>query len=446
MKYREASQTHQGDHQISPRIPAQPLERTCGAIHPILRLQQMIGNQAVQRFLPAHLVQAKLGVNEPGNQYEREAERVVEQMVQMSNFPTIGGAAAIRRTVSSGIIQRTPAPPSLDGVTGTRDMSKITIDAIADFLQGSLTASRDIYAHISDPAVVHMTWELYDPSDHMMSGSFSTIPGTPKSTTTPFPLDPSLYKTDFKEGKYLLRCIGLNAKHQPVVYADRDFNTLKSDLTTSTALATTYGDLTFTRYTKTDASPPASPSYSLDVELSFLPNATVACNDVVFMQTVQSIDNQGRSLQHTANAEVDARKTPVAWSIDRIAGAPSPIYIMGRDPKGKVIDVPSWGRAGRGGAKPREATLSDKPSWNQINNLKIESCAICRSGANKGQVYGCATWGYTADAAGKVTLMPRSFRQMPSDQFEEARAAWNTWRASVSVAKRPAEAPALTSP
>ena len=98
MKYREASQTHQGDHQISPRIPAQPLVRTCGAIHPILRLQQMIGNQAVQRFLPAHLVQAKLAVNEPGNQYEREAERVVEQMVQMSNFPTIGGAAAIRRT------------------------------------------------------------------------------------------------------------------------------------------------------------------------------------------------------------------------------------------------------------------------------------------------------------------------------------------------------------
>jgi hypothetical protein len=154
----------------------------------------MIGNQAVQRFLPAHLVQAKLAVNEPGNQYEREAERVVEQMVQMSNFPTIGGAAAIRRTVSSGIIQRTPAPPSLDGVTGTRDMSKITIDAIADFLQGSLTASRDIYAHISDPAVVHMTWELYDPSDHMMSGSSPLFQEPPNPLLRRFRLIPRYIK------------------------------------------------------------------------------------------------------------------------------------------------------------------------------------------------------------------------------------------------------------
>lgn len=61
MKYREASQTHQGDHQMNPRIPAQPIVRTCGAIHPILRLQQMIGNQAVQRVWPAHLVQGEAG-------------------------------------------------------------------------------------------------------------------------------------------------------------------------------------------------------------------------------------------------------------------------------------------------------------------------------------------------------------------------------------------------
>ncbi len=281
-----------------------------------------------------------------------------------------------------------------------------------------------------------------------MPGSYSTLPGHPSSITRPFLLMHSHFSgAGFVAGKYLLRCVGRNASHQPVIYADRDFNVLTSDLTTGTALPTTYGDLTFTKYDKTDASPPANPNYSIDVELKFLPKTTVVCNDVGFMQSMQTIDHQGRSQQNTVNVEQDARQTPLAWSIDRVAGAPSPFYITGRDPvTGSIVDVPGWGRAGSGGATPSEATLIDQPSWNQENYAKFESCVICRSGANRGQVYGCATWGYTANAAGKVSLTPRGFRQMPSDQFTEARDAWNTWRTSVPAATRPEEAPNLTSP
>lgn len=391
--------------------------------------------------------QANLEVSAARVTAEQEAETLADRILTPGEEQTKQAHTSLQQ-ISPGTLQRTPAPPTHGGVTGVRDLTRIRIDAVPDFLASSFTAARDINVYVADATVTHLTWLLYDPSDNMMSGSYSTLPGSPDSTTRPFRLEPSHFSgAGFVEGKYLLRCVGLNSSHQPVVYADRDFNVLRSDLTTGTALPTTYGDLTFTKYDKTDASPPANPTYSVDVELRFLPKTTVACGNVAFMQSMQTIDAQGRSQQNTVNVEQDARQTPLAWSIDRVAGAPSPIYIAGRDPRTrKVVDVPGWGRAGRGGAARRETTLVDQPSWDQPNNAKFESCVVCRGGANRGQVYGCATWGYTADVAGKVKLMPRGFRPMPSDQFEEARAAWNTWRATVPAARRPAEAPALRSP
>jgi hypothetical protein len=374
--------------------------------------------------------------------FEREAEA--------ASWPGIAAAGEepARPAARASVIQRTPASPSTGTGPAARDLNRIRVDAVPDFLASSLTAPRVVNVHVNESSVKHLAWELYDPSDNMMSGSFSTIPGTTNATTAPFTLEPSHFSgAGFVPGKYLLRCTGLDDRHQPVVYADRDFNVLRTDLTTGTALPTTYGELTFTRYNKTDANPPANPRYSIDVELRFLPASSVTCTDVAFIQSMQTVDNEGRSQQNTVNPQQDARKTPLAWSIDRIAGAPSPFYIVGRDPATRnPRDDPGWGRAGSGGKNPTPATLIDQPAWSRANNAKFESCVVCRSGANRGQVYGCATWGYTATAAGRVTLMPRSFRQMPSDQFEEARAAWNTWRTSVPAADRPEEAPALTGP
>ena len=51
--------------------------------HPILRLQQTIGNRAVGQML-----QATLTINEAGDEYEREADQVAEQVMQISQPPT----------------------------------------------------------------------------------------------------------------------------------------------------------------------------------------------------------------------------------------------------------------------------------------------------------------------------------------------------------------------
>jgi hypothetical protein len=341
-------------------------------------------------------------------------------------------------------LQRTPAIPEFKGVAGVRDLSRMTVDPIPDFVASSLTTARDINAHINDANVVHLSWELYGPADNLLRG-FSTLPGNATSTSAPFSLDPATFSgPGFQAGIHLLRCVGRNAAHQPIVYADRDFNVLSSDLTTGTAKAGARGALTFTKYQKTDANPPGRRRYTVDVVLSFQPSSAVDCDDVAFMQNVESLDHEGRSQNKWSSSEKEARQTPLAWSVDQLAGVPSPFYIVNVDPVTHVAgDDPTVGVKGRGKPSPSPATLIDQPSWSRETSDRFESCAICRSGGNVGQVYGCATWGFTTTSAGVVTLMPRSLRDAPSDEFKEAKDAWNRWRTTKPAASRPAEAPAL---
>lgn len=50
---------------------------------PLLRMQQVFGNQAVQRLLRAHVIQTRLTVNQPGDEYEREADAAADQVMRM---------------------------------------------------------------------------------------------------------------------------------------------------------------------------------------------------------------------------------------------------------------------------------------------------------------------------------------------------------------------------
>jgi hypothetical protein len=408
--------------------------------HELTHVVQQSGGGVSETLQPTLRIS---GSNDPS---ERQAEAMAASGVSGKPLVASPFRDAHGQQTASASVQCTPAPPAYKGVTGTRDMGKIRIDAIPDFLAKDLTAKQDIHPHVLDPAIVHITWDLFDPQDALVTG-YSTTPGQADSTTLPFKLDPTDFSgASFRGGKYTLRCVGLNVRHEPNAYADRDFHVLGSDLTTNVDQSTTYGDLKFTKYQKTDANPPANPRFTIDAELRFLPKTTVPCTDVAFIQSAQSITPEGESRQGFINPEQNARQTSLVWSIDRVAGAPSPFYIVGRTPAGATHDVAGWGKKGGGGATPSEATLIDQPTAAAEGTRKFESCVICRTGGSRGQIYGCATWGYSADASGKVSLMPRSFRQMPSDQFEEARSAWNAWRSGVPAATRPEEAPALTKP
>ena len=75
---------------------------------PMLDLQRTRGNQFVQRFLLGQMVQRKLAVNEPGDRFEQEADRMADQVMRMSapearrppNVRLTNGAPAIQRACS----------------------------------------------------------------------------------------------------------------------------------------------------------------------------------------------------------------------------------------------------------------------------------------------------------------------------------------------------------
>ena len=64
----------------------------------IIHLQQMIGNQAVQRLMRSNArndvkktgIQTKLKVSQPGDVYEQEADRVADEVMRMSTSGQIG--------------------------------------------------------------------------------------------------------------------------------------------------------------------------------------------------------------------------------------------------------------------------------------------------------------------------------------------------------------------
>jgi hypothetical protein len=53
-------------------------------IHPLLSLQQTMGNQVVERLIRSGTIQTKLRVSNPSDAYEQEADRVAEQVMRMS--------------------------------------------------------------------------------------------------------------------------------------------------------------------------------------------------------------------------------------------------------------------------------------------------------------------------------------------------------------------------
>jgi len=58
--------------------------------HAVMALHGAIGNQAVQRLLRSGAIQAKLAVSQPDDPYEREADRVADQVLQMPE-PAVEG-------------------------------------------------------------------------------------------------------------------------------------------------------------------------------------------------------------------------------------------------------------------------------------------------------------------------------------------------------------------
>ncbi|HEX9803803.1 MAG TPA: DUF4157 domain-containing protein [Gammaproteobacteria bacterium] len=72
---------------------------------PMFGLSQTLGNQTMQRLLRSGAIQAKLSISQPGDPYEREADRVAEKVMRMPE-PTTPGRLGIPRQAHGRRIQR----------------------------------------------------------------------------------------------------------------------------------------------------------------------------------------------------------------------------------------------------------------------------------------------------------------------------------------------------
>lgn len=79
----------------------------------LLGFQVGAGNLAMQRLLQLRAIQAKLTINQPGDEYEQEADRVAEQVVQMKEAPChCGGACSECKAGQENLIQLKSRPTS----------------------------------------------------------------------------------------------------------------------------------------------------------------------------------------------------------------------------------------------------------------------------------------------------------------------------------------------
>ena len=173
--------------------------------------------QGASRRADGHLT-----ISDPHSAAERQADAA--SIACGSTF----GAQFSPIPVGSRIVQRTPAPPTFDGTTGGFDRGKVTIGPVPELV--ATVSSSDVTlaptsvlvtVAISNPAVTHLSWELYGPSDQFING-FSTTPKATLATSRPFPLDGSWFQGKVTEGRHTLRCVGRDKGH-PLSYADRTF-------------------------------------------------------------------------------------------------------------------------------------------------------------------------------------------------------------------------------
>jgi hypothetical protein len=116
MQRQHVTKTNQRDQQKATSLFAKPVLPSRAPVHTFLQLQRTLGNQAVGRF-----IQAKLKVNQPGDVYESEADRVADEVMRIPESSAAANTGALHlHPAESSIIQRQtpPEPPRFPDFPG----------------------------------------------------------------------------------------------------------------------------------------------------------------------------------------------------------------------------------------------------------------------------------------------------------------------------------------
>jgi len=135
----------------------------------------------------------------------------------------------VQASMTTGVLQRTPAAPSWKGSVAVYDRSQVAVTPIADInlANGGKAAAQTVTATISAAGANHLTWELYDATDSMVDG-FSTQPTAKQALTAPYTLGATLLGS-LSHGRCTVRCVA-HKDGTPLAYADQRFFVNKNDI------------------------------------------------------------------------------------------------------------------------------------------------------------------------------------------------------------------------
>lgn len=156
-------------------------------------------------------------------------------------------------------------------------------------------------------------------------------------------------------------------------------------------------------------------------------NSTICgtCSTVHIIQDIRNIRHNTAGAVENADPTYATRRTrsdwgnPSApspgWRIDRIDSATNPRYTSG------------W--SGNPGTATTPAEMWDAPGeWSNARNagLEFQSCAICENAGAQGRVIGCINWGLYIDSSGAVSFSPATPTATcgPSQQLQDATTRW----------------------
>ena len=167
-----------------------------------------------------------------------------------------------------------------------------------------------------------------------------------------------------------------------------------------------------------DATKTPKENFEYQFEVSFWPDAAeVSADEIAFVQTVRVVN--------TGTGDNDSpfgkkRMTPDHTKVDRLSGKEQGWYGMSDAETGGSTLKP-WVK---GSKDP--AWMEDVPNAPKGNrDYHFETSAICRKGSDAGKVYAVVTWGFTVDAALKVTPKKVMIFNKETPEFDKAVAAWN---------------------
>jgi hypothetical protein len=96
------------ENKASQKQKTDPSQSISSPIEHILFLQRTIGNQAVGKLIDSGALQAKLRIGQPGDVYEREADRVAEQVMRMSEQKVSNGTKVSNPSRNNSIQRKCP--------------------------------------------------------------------------------------------------------------------------------------------------------------------------------------------------------------------------------------------------------------------------------------------------------------------------------------------------